>query len=305
MASWWQALTRTRQSLSDKLSKVFTGSRQLDPAELEELEESLLAADIPAAIAADLIECLTDSRRDSKSSTEEQLKALLLDELGDTEPLSFDNVRPPVVFLVTGVNGSGKTTTCAKLAYMVMKQGKKPLMVAADTFRAAGTDQLNIWAGRVGCDIVSGKPGSDAAAVAHDGLNAALSRNADVVIVDTAGRMHTKQPLMNELTKMSRVMGKCIPGAPHENWIVLDAALGRNAISQAGQFHENVPLTGAVISKLDGTAKAGFIFSIYRELQIPVRFAGIGEGMEDMAPFEPESFVNAMLGLDSFSESRI
>lgn len=296
MVTWIDALAKTRRKLSGAFSKVFQKTNEMDEGTLEELEESLLAADVSPRLAAEWMELLDRAYRGIQGSRKDTLRQFLIQALGNREPFQWDRNSEPLALLITGVNGSGKTTTCAKLARLAMREGRKTLLVAADTFRAAGTDQLNIWAERVGCDIVSGSPGADAAAVAYDGLEAAIARKADVVIVDTAGRMHTKQPLMSELAKVSRAMGKRLPGAPHENWIVLDASMGQNALIQARQFHKNLPLTGAVIAKLDGTSKAGFIFSISRELEIPVWFAGLGEGPDDLTPFDPASFVHALLG---------
>ena len=200
--------------------------------------------------------------------------------------------------LVVGVNGSGKTTTSAKLAHLFKTKGQRALLAAADTFRAAGSDQLVLWANRLGCDVVSGKTGSDAASVAFDAVKAAEARGVDIVLIDTAGRMHTKKPLMLELEKIQRSLGKAIKGAPHETWIILDASLGQNAVAQARFFHEMVPLTGVVVTKLDGSSRAGFLFSVYQELQVPVYFAGLGEGENDLAVFSPESFVDALLAVE-------
>jgi fused signal recognition particle receptor len=199
---------------------------------------------------------------------------------------------------VVGVNGSGKTTTCAKLAHRAAAEGLTPLLCAADTFRAAGSDQLRIWAERLGCEVVAGATGADPAAVAFDALGAAIARKSDLLIVDTAGRMHTKQPLMQELVKVRRSLGKRKAGAPEATWIVLDAALGRNAIAQARTFHEAVPLTGIVVSKLDGSSKGGFVFTLADELGIPVLFAGLGEGAGDLVPFDRRRFVGGLLGLE-------
>ena len=209
---------------------------------------------------------------------------------------------------MVGVNGSGKTTTCAKLAHTAIQQGRQPLLAATDTFRAAGADQLKLWAKDVGCDVVAGAPGADAAAVAYDALDAAVARGRDLVIVDTAGRMHTKEPLMKELQKVRGAMAKRVSGAPHETWIVLDATLGQNAVMQAKVFHEAVALTGVIISKLDGSSKAGFVFSINREMGIPIRFVGLGEKMDELVPFEPEKFVGALMNserLDAEGMKRI
>jgi fused signal recognition particle receptor len=298
MASWLSALSKTRQALSGAFSKMFGKNQPLDGVTLEELEETLIGADIAAPLVMEWLDTLGDARRGEAMSRKEQLRVMLLEALGEPRTFVWPEEPNPFAVLVVGINGSGKTTTCAKLAHGAKQQGKKPLLGAADTFRAAGTDQLRIWADRVGCEVVSGTQGADAAAVAYDALDAAAARDCNVVVVDTAGRMHTKAPLMNELAKVERAMRKRFEHAPSEIWMVLDAALGQNAIHQARQFHQVVPLTGVIVSKLDGSAKAGFIFSIARELRVPVLFAGLGEGMDDLTPFDPEAFVGALLGED-------
>jgi fused signal recognition particle receptor len=219
----------------------------------------------------------------------------LVESLRAPDVFTWPADKKPFSVLVVGVNGSGKTTTCAKLAHAAIRQGRQPLLAATDTFRAAGADQLKLWARDVGCDVVAGAPGADAAAVAFDALDAAVARGRDLVIVDTAGRMHTKEPLMKELQKVRGAMAKRIDGAPHETWIVLDATLGQNAVIQAKVFHEAVALTGVIISKLDGSSKAGFVFSINREMGIPIRFVGLGEKMDELVPFEADKFVGALM----------
>jgi len=296
MGTWLSALTKTRQALSGAFSKLFRKSQPLDGLTLEELEETLIGADVSVPLVMEWLDTLNDGARGTQVSRKDLLRGMLLDALGTPRRFEWPDHPSPFAVLIVGINGSGKTTTCAKLAYLAALHGRTPMLGAADTFRAAGTDQLRIWAGRVECDVVSGKQGADAAAVAYDALDAAAARGCDVVIVDTAGRMHTKQPLMNELAKVERAMRKRFDHAPNETWMVLDAALGQNAIHQARQFHQVVPLTGVIVSKLDGSSKAGFIFSIARELNVPVLFAGLGEGMEDLTPFDPESFVSALLG---------
>jgi fused signal recognition particle receptor len=206
--------------------------------------------------------------------------------------------------MVAGVNGAGKTTTCAKLAHRVQAAGLKPLLAAADTFRAAGADQLKLWAQRLDVDVVAGVQGADAAAVAYDGLDAAMARGSDVLILDTAGRMHTKAPLIEELRKTCRALAKCMPDAPHERWLVLDASMGQNALVQARVFHEAIDLTGVIVAKLDGSSKAGFLFAVQRELGVPILFAGLGEGQDDLIPFDPEAYVEALLDLEPAGEGQ-
>jgi fused signal recognition particle receptor len=264
-------------------------------ASAEELEEQLLLADLPVRLVDEILEALEGGRPPDRLAA---VRKILLDTCGKAEPFAWQQAASPLTILAVGVNGSGKTTTCAKLAHLAMASGLKPLLGAADTFRAAGSEQLRQWAGRVGCDSVGGAQGADAAAVAFDALDAAVARGADVLILDTAGRMHTKEPLMDELRKMVRAVGKRVDGAPHEVWIVLDASLGQNAVTQAKVFHEAVPLTGVVVTKLDGSSKAGFLFAIARELGVPIRYVGLGEGEDDLAPFDPEAFVDGLLGLE-------
>lgn len=297
MVTWIDALSRTRRTIAGALSRfIKPGEPRLEEATLEELEETLLLADVPASLVSRLIQGLDKSYRGLQVSKQKMLHKILVESLRTPAgAFSWPSDKKPFSVLVVGVNGSGKTTTCAKLAHTAIQQGRHPLLAAADTFRAAGTHQLKLWAQDVGCDVVAGAPGADAAAVAFDALDAAVARGRDTVIVDTAGRMHTKEPLMKELRKVSGAMAKRVSGAPHETWLVLDATLGQNAVMQAKVFHETVALTGVIISKLDGSSKAGFVFSINREMGIPIRFVGLGEKMDELVPFEPEQFVGALM----------
>ncbi|MCZ7591152.1 MAG: signal recognition particle-docking protein FtsY [Kiritimatiellae bacterium] len=302
MVTWINALARTRRQFSDALSRVFTRGEKgekVDAETLEELEATLLLADMPARLASELVAEIEKAYKGLRVNGRDMLRQLLCRTLGETTSYTWPEVSPPLSILVVGINGSGKTTTCAKLARLAKDAGHRPLLGAADTFRAAGSDQLRIWAERVGCESVIGQTGADAAAVAYDALAAARARNCDVAIIDTAGRMHTKQPLMEELSKVRRAMSKNIEAAPREIWLVLDAALGQNALVQARMFNEVAPLTGVIVTKLDGSAKAGFLFSITRELGLPIRFVGLGEGIDDLAPFDSASFVDALLGYES------
>jgi len=296
VVTWIDALARTRSRITGVLSRVLRGREKFDDVSLEELESILVSADLPARLASNLIGELDRSYTGLRVSRREMLRQLLTEVLKAPSPFSWGGAGGPLVVLVVGVNGSGKTTTCAKLASLAMREGRKPILGATDTFRAAGSDQLRLWAERIGCDSVTGAAGADAAAVAFDTLEAALARSCDPVIVDTAGRMHTKKPLMQELQKVRNALGKKVPGAPHETWIVLDATLGQNAITQAAVFHESVPLTGAIIAKLDGSSKAGFAFAVAKELGIPIRFAGLGEGPDDLVPFDAAAFAQALVG---------
>lgn len=302
MVTWINALARTRRQFAGALSRVFSRGEKgerVDGETLEELEATLLLADLPVKLASELTAEIEKSYKGLRVDGREMLRQVMTRSLGETTPYTWPAIDPLLSVLVVGINGSGKTTTCAKLAGLARKAGRRPLLGAADTFRAAGSDQLRIWAERVGCEAVIGQTGADAAAVAYDALVAARARNCDVAIVDTAGRMHTKQPLMEELGKVRRSMAKNLEGAPHEIWLVLDAALGQNALVQARMFNEAAPLTGVIVAKLDGSAKAGFIFSIARELKLPIRYVGLGEGLDDLAPFEPVPFVDALLGYES------
>jgi fused signal recognition particle receptor len=294
MKSWLNALARTRDKLAQGLARLVPGLAKADPAALEEWESILIGADVAPRLVGEWVEHLR--RRAGAGDIRAEIEALLLAALPATEPWAWPAAPRPTVVLIAGVNGSGKTTTAAKLARRARQDGLKPLLAAADTFRAAGSHQLQLWAERLGVDAVGGAQGADSAAVAFDALQAGVARKADLVFVDTAGRMHTKAPLMEELQKVRRSMGKAVPGAPHESWIVLDATLGNNALVQARVFKEAIQLTGAVIAKLDGSSKAGFVFSIRRELGLPVRFVGLGEGPDDLAPFEAREFVKGLLG---------
>lgn len=293
MVRWIDALARTRRNIAASISKVL--GRAGDES-IEDLAQTLITADVPARLATEWVEELRNACRGLRVSPRELLPEMLIKALGEIPPFSWERVEKPLVLLVVGINGSGKTTTCAKLACQARQAGRKPILGATDTFRAAGGEQLKIWAERVGCAVVAGAPGADAAAVAYDALDAAIARGLDVVIIDTAGRMHTKRPLMDELQKVRRALDKRLPGAPHETWAVLDATAGHNAVVQARVFHEATPLTGAVVAKLDGSSKAGFVFAVRQELDVPIRMVGLGEGLEDLVPFDAQEFVDGLLG---------
>lgn len=296
MKSWFKALDRTRQQFATTLGRLVGLTAAVDEETLEELEARLLQADLPVKLSHELIELLRDEGVKRGRDAADVVRTKLLTVLGEAMPHDFAAGEKPQVILMLGINGSGKTTTSAKLAALARRTKFTPLLGAADTFRAAGSSQLKLWAERIGCDVVTGAMGADAASVAYDAIDSALAKKADVVIIDTAGRMHTKLPLMDELEKVVRAVSKRLPGAPHEVWMVLDASMGQNAINQARQFHLRVPLTGVIISKLDGSAKGGFIFSVKQELGVPVRYVGLGEGEDDLAPFDPGAFVDALLG---------
>ena len=280
MASWIDALVRTRRNIANAFGRILVRSDGPDVESLEDLEDILIGADIAPRLAAEWVEKLAHAPRGHANARKALIRKMLLSHLDHGPAFEWRSDCRPRSILLVGVNGSGKTTTAARLAKNAAMCGLTPLLAATDTFRAAG---------------VAGASGSDAAAVAYDALEAAMARKADVLIVDTAGRMHTQAPLMQELQKISRSLSKRMEGAPHETWIVLDAALGQNALSQAKLFNDAVPLTGAVVTKLDGSSKGGFIFSIRRELGIPVLWAGLGEGADDLALFNAEEYVDALL----------
>jgi fused signal recognition particle receptor len=278
--------------------------RAADPALLEEFEEALIASDLGARVVDRVMERLKKQLQGTDASQAGQVQKVLRDTLLDVltpvqgpplESLLAKGPRPFVI-LAVGVNGVGKTTTIAKIAQRLVHAGKKPLLVAGDTFRAAAIDQLQVWADRVGVDVIRHRHGADPAAVAFDGIAAAKARQVDVVLIDTAGRLHTKSNLMDELRKITRVIAQECPGAPHEVLLVLDATVGQNALSQARQFHQAVGVTGLVLTKLDGTARGGIVVAIAEELKLPVRLIGVGESVEDLQDFQSDAFVDALLG---------
>lgn len=290
-------LARTRAQITGHLHQLF--GRRLDEKTLAELEEVLYSADIGPTlvtrVVGDLREAVRQKRLPEGASPLAFLEEDFVRQLSAVEAALRLPPRPPAVILVVGVNGSGKTTTIAKLAKRFRDQGRSVLLAASDTFRAAAAEQLGIWAQRVGAEMVSHQPGADPAAVAYDAAEASLARGADVLIVDTAGRVHTRTNLMRELEKIARVLGKKVPDAPHEVLLVLDATTGQNAISQARIFKESVRVTGIVLAKLDGTAKGGIVLAIQQQLGLPVKFVGLGEGVDDLEPFEARAFVQALL----------
>ena len=295
MAGWLDALKKTRNIIG----KVFSSKVNIEELDIEELEEILLRSDVPARLTMDIVDELESPKR--KATRRERLTTILMKELGETPEFNWPTDNKPYVVMLLGINGSGKTTTAAKLAKKAKGAGLKPMLCGSDTFRAAGSSQLKLWSERVGCDFVGGEMGHDAAGVAYNAVESAIEKNCDVVFVDTAGRMHTKTPLMDELPKMCRSMSKRHEGAPDEVWMVLDASLGQNAVIQAKQFNEVVPLTGIIVTKLDGSSKAGFLFSVRSDLNVPILFTGLGEGEDDLVPFNPKEFVDALFG-DSENE---
>ena len=298
MALNWlkKGLAKTREILTTDIDDLFRSKKQVDEDMLEDLEELLITSDIGVQTAMDLMQTITKQagRIKSPELLKETLKEELLAHLKNFPAPPEASAHKPHVIMVVGVNGVGKTTTIGKLAAKAVQKGDATLIVAADTFRAAAIEQLDIWAQRAGAGIIKHKENADPAAVAYDGIEAAKARKMDVVFVDTAGRLHTKVNLMEELKKIRRTIGKLVPDAPHEILLVLDATTGQNALSQAKLFHEALGLTGLALTKLDGTAKGGIVFSICQSLNIPLQYIGVGEGIDDLQPFDPEQFADAL-----------
>lgn len=291
-----EKLTKTKQTIVEKIEAVIPAGKKIDEATIDEIEEILISSDVGVKATEEITALLKKKVKEGALKEYADLKNLLKEELINllTNDISLNLKAHPSVILVVGVNGVGKTTTIGKLGARFAAEGKSVVFAAADTFRAAAIEQLEIWAQTTGSDIIKHKSGADPAAVAFDALEHAKSKNKDIVIVDTAGRLHTKSPLMEELKKICRVMKKSIPDAPHETLLVVDATTGQNAIRQAALFHEAVGLTGIVVTKLDGTAKGGVIFAIKKEIGVPIKLIGIGEGVEDLREFNPQEFVSAL-----------
>jgi len=294
-------LEKSRTNVFQKLAKVFTGRRRVDEDLMDELEEALITADVGVETTMKILDRLRKRARFEAYAEVEELYTMLREEIAglfadSTSSKSIDvNASKPHVIMVVGVNGVGKTTSIGKMAWRHQQEGQKVLLGAADTFRAAAIDQLKIWSERASVEIIAQHMGADPAAVAFDTLEAAVSRQSDVVIIDTAGRLHNKRGLMEELTKIRRVMDRIVPGAPHEVLLVLDGSTGQNAVEQAKQFTSATDVTGLVLTKLDGTAKGGVVLAISDQLSIPVRFVGIGEKMEDLQDFEMIEFIDSLL----------
>ena len=291
-----KGLSKTREILTTDIDELFTGNGGIDDDLLEELEEMLITSDIGVATAGDLIDKI--SKKSKKITDASSLKSFLKEEIleivGDRTPLETAATHKPHVVMVVGVNGVGKTTTIGKLAAKQTSLGKKVLIAAADTFRAAAIEQLTVWADRAHADIVKHQSNADPAAVVYDSIEAAVSRGVDIVYIDTAGRLHTKVNLMEEIKKIKRTAGKKLPEAPHEILLVLDATTGQNALSQATMFNDALNITGLALTKLDGTAKGGIAISICNALNIPLQYIGVGESIDDLQDFDAKAFVNAL-----------
>ncbi len=294
-----EAVSRTRENLSERIDEVVAFSKEIDRNTLDDLEATLIGADLGSATTHQVLEKLRERADRKQIGNVEDLKRLLKEELlailrtANTPPVERPEGVPEVV-LVVGVNGTGKTTTIGKLAQTLRSDGKTVLLCAADTFRAAAIEQLEIWGQRTGTEVIRTKAGGDPAAVLFDALEAANARHIDCVVVDTAGRLHTKSNLMAELEKMRRTAQRLIPGAPHEVLLVIDATTGQNGLQQAKQFTDAAAVTGVVLTKLDGTAKGGVVIAIARELGLPVRYVGVGEKAADLLPFDPKEFVDSL-----------
>ena len=290
---------KSRRAFWDGLGSWFSGGAVIGEAEWEQLEERLLVGDVGVATTQELLGRTRERLRDEKERTPREIlveEGSALFERLPTWTERWDERPKPYVVSIVGINGAGKTTTVGKIAARFTAAGKKVLLGATDTFRAAAQEQLKVWADRSGSEIVTGRPGGDPGAVAFDAVTAGKARGVDVVLLDTAGRLHNKEPLMDELKKVHRVVTKVIPEAPHERWLVVDGTLGQNSLVQARAFRDTLQLTGIVVTKLDGTAKGGAVLSIARELGLPVCFIGVGEKANDLIPFEPRRFVEALLG---------
>ena len=292
-------LTKTRSSFTGRIDTLFAGKKEITESLMDELEEILFTSDIGVGTTQTLLDTIQEKVTRKELKDPRKLKEMLRDHilsLLDQEPTEQALPKPgdPMVIMVAGVNGVGKTTTIGKLANHFRQEGKTVMLVAADTFRAAAVEQLAIWGERVGATVIQQGTGADPSAVAFDAMTAAISRKIDVVLVDTAGRLHTQINLMEELQKVHRIIGRKLSGAPHEVWLVLDATTGQNAISQTEAFQEALGLTGIVLTKLDGTAKGGIVIGISSQLQIPIRFIGIGEQMDDLRTFDAHEFVRAI-----------
>jgi fused signal recognition particle receptor len=299
-ASLRQRLSKTRENLSSGLADLLLGKKQIDSQLLEQLEDQLLMADVgmPATrkITAQLTETLARKQLDNSDSLVDALKRIMAEILEPCAiPLVIDPDKKPFVILMVGVNGAGKTTTAGKLAQQFKTRGLKVMLAAGDTFRAAAVEQLQAWGDRIDVPVIKQGQGADSASVIFDALQSAKSRNIDVLIADTAGRLHTQMSLMDELEKIKRVMGKLDSEAPHETLLVLDSGTGQNALAQASNFRDTIGITGIILTKLDGTAKGGMIFSVAEQLQTPIRYIGVGETVDDLRNFDNEEFVDALL----------
>jgi fused signal recognition particle receptor len=296
-AKFKAALTKTHDKLTHEIKRIVTRSPKLDAATLEEIEIALIGADLGLEMTSQIVAAVKKAY-ESQGTAGLDVLAIARREVENSLQVKDPGLRKaasnPTVVSIVGVNGTGKTTTSAKLANLVQTQGKTALLAACDTFRAAAIEQIKLWGTRLNVEVVAGAYNADPAAIAHDAITAALSRKADYLFIDTAGRLHTKHNLMQELQKVHRVIGKQLDGAPHEVLLVLDATTGMNALTQAREFNKAVPLTGLIVTKLDGTSKGGMVVAIQKELGIPIKFVGLGEKADDLQPFDPKQFAQAL-----------
>jgi fused signal recognition particle receptor len=301
-----ESLTKTRDSLFTKVTRLVTASGKVDDDFLDQLEEILIGADVGVDTTTEIIRSLKARAKQDRFESSDELMTLLKDEIRkqlgenperESDPFAMKSSKP-YVMVVVGINGAGKTTTVGKLAAVYVRAGKKVVIGAADTFRAAANEQLEIWADRAGAKLIRQQQGSDPAAVAFDAVRSAVAQEADIVLIDTAGRLHTKVNLMEELKKIRRAVEKVLPGAPQEVLLVVDASTGQNGLRQAQEFGSAVGVTGLILTKLDGTAKGGIVLAIAREKRVPVRFIGVGEKLDDLQPFDRAAFTDALFGED-------
>jgi fused signal recognition particle receptor len=288
-------LAKTHDKLIGEIKRIVTRGPRLDAESLDELEAALIASDIGVETAMRIVEEVRKASAETREVDVVAIARRIISEALAAQPASLRmGAQAPTVVVLLGVNGTGKTTSTAKLAHQLKKDGRSVLLAACDTFRAAAIEQLKIWGQRTGCDVISGQYNSDSAAIAFDALDAAISRKCDYLLIDTAGRLHTKKNLMDEMAKLQRVLRKRLPDAPHETLLVLDASTGMNGLNQAREFHQAVGVSGLIVTKLDGTAKGGIVVAINRELKIPVKFIGVGEQVDDLQPFDAKAFSDAL-----------
>ena len=296
-AKFKAGLAKTHAKLTHEIKRIVTRSPKLTAESLEEIEHALIAADLGMAMTTQILDAVKKAYESQGSAGLDYLaiaRAEIEKSLSSNKAELIKNPNGPTVVSIVGVNGTGKTTTSAKLAYLIQSQNKSALLAACDTFRAAAIEQLKLWGQRLKVEVIASAYGSDAAAVAHDAVTAALARKADYLFIDTAGRLHTKHNLMQELHKLHRVIGKQLAGAPHEVLLVLDGSTGMNALNQAREFNKAVPLTGLIVTKLDGTSKGGMVVAIQKELGLPIKFIGLGEQPDDLQPFDARQFAQAL-----------
>lgn len=288
-------LAKTHDKLIGEIKRIVTRAPRLDAESLDELEAALIASDIGLETTMQIIEEVRKTSAETREAEVVNIARRIISETLASQPTALRTAaQAPTVVVLLGVNGTGKTTSTAKLAHQLRQDGRSVLLAACDTFRAAAIEQLKIWGQRTGCDVISGQYNSDSAAIAFDALDAAISRKCDYLLIDTAGRLHTKKNLMDEMAKLQRVLRKRLPDAPHETLLVLDASTGMNGLNQAREFHQAIGVSGLIVTKLDGTAKGGIVVAINRELKIPVKFIGVGEQVDDLQPFDAKAFSDAL-----------